>query len=136
MVPLVFSSGLGWVDRAEGFLDPPPEAVDDLRDTLGEEDFLRHGAVRLDKRWFTLSGNSTGSKTMSATLGDSVSLKAKSSVSVCFEALMISTHFSVHTPTVLYLEGSLGSSIIKQSPTPIVRKSFILSTSDNPQATS
>ena len=58
----------------EDFLDTDGEFVEDLRDTLGDIEFLRHGEVREDNRC-RLSGRSAcGSTGMSATRGDSVSL--------------------------------------------------------------
>lgn len=117
------------MDMDEDFLDTLGEFVEDRRDTLGE--FLIHG----DALVLFLSGLSTGSNTISATLGDSVSLNAKSSVSVCFEALMTSTHFSVHTPIVRNLDGSFGSSMILQSPTPMDRLILSRSVSVIPHAT-
>lgn len=103
----------------EDFLDTLGEFVEDLLDTLGDTDFRRQGDVRLDNLCRRSSGSSDmGSSGISATLGDSVSLNAKSSVSVCLDALITSTHFSVQTPTVLNLNGSLGSSITLHSPTP------------------
>merc|ERR1740128_1395558 len=139
IVPLVFKSCfiVCVVLMDDDFLDTLGDGLrDDLRDTLGDEDFLRYGAERLetlDPRRST--GLSTGSNTISATLGDSVSLNAKSSVSVCLEALMISTHFSVQMPTSLNFDGSLGSSITLQSPDPTVFIIDIRSAWDMPQET-
>lgn len=117
----------------EDFLDALGELIDDLRDTFGDIDFLLN---ELDFLKTDAGVSSGGSKTISATRGDSVSLNAKSSVSVCFDALITSTHFSVQTPTSLYLKGSSGSSIILQSPTPTVFISDILSVAEIPQDTS
>ena len=102
--------------EAEPFLVVSGEFIDSRLDGDGEVvvDFRR--LLRRCKT--TLSGE--GSKTISATRGDSVSLNAKSSVSVCLEALMTSTHFSVQIPISRKAVGSGGSSISLQSPTPMV----------------
>lgn len=101
----------------EPFLVVNGEFIDSRLDGDGEVvvDFRR----LLRRCNTTLSGE--GSKTISATRGDSVSLKAKSSVSVCLEALMTSTHFSVQIPISRKAVGSGGSSISLQSPTPMER---------------
>ena len=108
-------------------------AADDFLDETGEleVDFLCWngevaGSAPIERRKLLLlsstilSGSNGSGKTMSATRGDSVSLKAKSSVSVCFDAFITSTHFSVHTPISLYCIGPVGSSITLHSPTPML----------------
>merc|ERR1719410_1146031 len=119
----------------EDFLDTLGEFTDSLLDTLGDIDFRRQGDVRLDNLCLRSRGSSIGGSTaMSATLGDSVSLNAKSSVSVCFDARITSTHFSVQMPMERCLVGSPGSSMILPSPPPTLRISAILSTPVGPQA--
>ena len=120
MVPCVRVIALG-VEKAEDFLDGPGELVDDFLDATGDPAAVLLRLLLLSMT--TLSG--LGSKRKrSATLGDSVSLKAKSSVSVCLEALITSTHFSVHIAASRNFVGPLGSSTSLKSPTPIERTSF------------
>ena len=102
--------------EAEPFLVVSGEFIDSRLDGDGEVVVDLRRLLRRCKT--TLSGE--GSKTISATRGDSVSLNAKSSVSVCLEALITSTHFSVQTPTSLNFIGPVGSSITLHSPTPIL----------------
>ena len=76
MVPLLlWSAFVVWVVLAdEDFRDTLGEFVEDLLDTLGDIDFLRHGDVRLDNLWRLSDNSMSGSRGISATLGDSVSL--------------------------------------------------------------
>ncbi len=113
----------------EDFLEGVGELQeDDFLDMLGEP--IEGGTAPLLRLLLlsstTLSGLGSNLN-KSATRGDSVSLKAKSSVSVCLDALITSTHFSVHTAASLYRAGSAGSSTSLHSPTPIERTTFSFS---------
>ena len=110
-----------WVDD-EHFRTVRGEFAEDLLEADGElcdpvDIFFKLEVLRRS----TLSGvGCCWTIGKSATRGDSVSLNAKSSVSVCFEALITSTHFSVQTPISRNFFGAGGSSMTLQSPTATV----------------